>query len=67
MKKKEEKKVLSEEEKQVLMMSDDFHKFFDHASRVVERALAEEANVFVDYTGMALLKTNWMLVFNSIY
>ena len=33
------------------MMSDDFHKFFDRATRVVERALYEDANLFVDYTG----------------
>jgi len=44
-------KELSEEEKQVMMMSDDFHKFFDRATRVVERALYEDANLFVDYTG----------------
>ena len=36
---------------QVMMMSDDFHKFFDRATRVVERALYEDANLFVDYTG----------------
>lgn len=50
---KEEKKVkeLSEEEKQALMMSVDFHKFFGRATKVVERALAEDANLFVDYTG----------------
>jgi len=55
-KKKEEErkkkhKELSEEEKQVMMMSDDFHKFFNRATRVVERALYEDANLFVDYTG----------------
>lgn len=41
---------LSEEEKQMLMMSEDFHQFFDHASRIVERALAEDTDVFVDYS-----------------
>ena len=53
-KRKEEerkKKELSEEEKQVMMMSDTFQKFFDRATRVVERALCEDINVFVDYTG----------------
>ena len=53
-KKKEEerkKKDLSEEEKQVMMMSEPFQKFFDRATRVVERALCEDINVFVDYTG----------------
>lgn len=35
------------------MMSDDFQKFFDRSTRLVERALCEisEANLFVDYTG----------------
>ena len=32
-------------------MGDDFQKFFDRATRIVERALHEEINVFVDYTG----------------
>ena len=53
-KRKEEerkKKELSEEEKQVIMMGDDFQKFFDRATRIVERALSEDINVFVDYTG----------------
>ena len=53
-KRKEEerkKKELSEEEKQVIMMGDNFQKFFDRATRIVERALSEDINVFVDYTG----------------
>jgi len=35
------------------MMSEDFHKFFDRSTRLVERALSEmtDANLFVDYTG----------------
>lgn len=53
-KKKEEerkKKELSEEEKSVIMMSQPFQKFFDRATKIVERALSEDINVFVDYTG----------------
>ena len=53
-KRKEEerkKKELSEEEKQLIMMGDPFQKFFDRATRIVERALSEDINVFVDYTG----------------
>lgn len=53
-KKKEEerkKKELSEEEKSVIMMSQPFQKFFDRATKIVERALAEDINVYVDYTG----------------
>jgi dynein intermediate chain len=49
---KRRKKDLSDEEKQKIMMSDDFHKFFDRSSRLVERALYEDINVFVDYTGV---------------
>ena len=35
------------------MMSEDFHKFFDRSTRLVERALCEmsDGNLFVDYTG----------------
>ena len=49
---KRRKKDLSDEEKQKIMMSDDFQKFFDNSSRLVERALYEDINVFVDYTGV---------------
>ncbi|XP_076337983.1 cytoplasmic dynein 1 intermediate chain 1-like isoform X2 [Tachypleus tridentatus] len=50
---KEEKiKVdLSEEEKQQIMMSEEFHVFFGKASRIVERALYEDLDICVDYTG----------------
>ncbi len=36
---------------QIIMMSEDFHRFFDRTTRLVERALYEDINVFVDYTG----------------
>ena len=49
---KRRKKDLSDEEKQKVMLSDDFQKFFDTSSRLVERALYEDINVFVDYTGV---------------
>ena len=42
---------LSEEEKQVIVMSEDFQKFFDRSTRLVERAIWEEPNIFADYTG----------------
>ncbi|XP_076437427.1 cytoplasmic dynein 1 intermediate chain 2-like isoform X2 [Babylonia areolata] len=51
---KEEKKPLpelSEEEKQQIMMSEDFQKFFGTSARIMERALAEEVDIFVDYSG----------------
>ena len=34
------------------MMSDDFHKFFDRTTRLMERAMCEDhQSLFVDYTG----------------
>ena len=42
---------LSEEEKKQILMSEKFQKFFDHSSRIIERALAEEVDIFVDYAG----------------
>ncbi|XP_076456042.1 cytoplasmic dynein 1 intermediate chain 2-like isoform X6 [Babylonia areolata] len=42
---------LSEEEKKQILMSEDFNKFFDYASRIMERALAEDVDVFADYSG----------------
>ena len=35
------------------MLSEDFQRFFDRSTRLVERALCEmaDANLFVDYTG----------------
>eukprot|EP00095_Tigriopus_kingsejongensis_P000855 maker-scaffold1106_size62344-snap-gene-0.14 protein:Tk00855 transcript:maker-scaffold1106_size62344-snap-gene-0.14-mRNA-1 annotation:"cytoplasmic dynein 1 intermediate chain isoform x9" len=45
------KKELSEEEKQLIVMSEEFQQFFDRTSRIVERALYEDIDVFKDYTG----------------
>lgn len=42
---------LSEEEKEEIVVSEDFHKFFDRTSRIIERALDEEIDYFIDYTG----------------
>lgn len=42
---------LSEEEKKQIMLREDFHQFFDRASRVIERALCEDIDILVDYTG----------------
>ena len=33
------------------MLSEEFQRFFDRSTRLVERALWEEPNLFVDYTG----------------
>lgn len=32
-------------------MSEDFLQFFTRASRIMERALAEDIDIFVDYSG----------------
>ena len=32
-------------------MSDDFMRFFDKATRVVERAMTEKIDLFTDYSG----------------
>lgn len=42
---------LSEEEKKQILMSDDFHTFFNKTTRIVERALDEDIDIFVDYAG----------------
>ena len=44
---------LEETEVEMILKSDDFQRFFDKTSRIVERILFEEEedNPFVDYTG----------------
>ncbi|KAG1651974.1 Cytoplasmic dynein 1 intermediate chain 2 [Nymphon striatum] len=42
---------LSDEEKQQIIVSENFNKFFDRTSRIIERALDEEIDYFIDYTG----------------
>ncbi|XP_015123662.1 cytoplasmic dynein 1 intermediate chain isoform X15 [Diachasma alloeum] len=49
--KPKEVRELSEEEKQMLILSEDFQKFLDRTSRIVERALAESVDIYADYTG----------------
>ncbi|VDO06757.1 unnamed protein product [Brugia timori] len=51
-KKEEETKVpdLSEEEKLQILSSQKFQQFFDYSSRVMERQLAEEIDIFIDYS-----------------
>ncbi|TRY77543.1 hypothetical protein DNTS_001960 [Danionella cerebrum] len=45
---------LTEEEKQQILHSDEFMSFFDHSSRIMERALSEQVDVFFDYSGRDL-------------
>uniref|UniRef100_A0A8C1ZK36 Dynein, cytoplasmic 1, intermediate chain 2b n=1 Tax=Cyprinus carpio TaxID=7962 RepID=A0A8C1ZK36_CYPCA len=45
---------LTEEEKQQILHSEEFVTFFDHSSRIMERALSEQVDVFFDYSGRDL-------------
>ncbi|XP_076871319.1 dynein, cytoplasmic 1, intermediate chain 2a isoform X3 [Brachyhypopomus gauderio] len=45
---------LTEEEKMQILHSQEFLTFFDHSSRVVERALSEQVDVCFDYSGRDL-------------
>ncbi|XP_070623395.1 cytoplasmic dynein 1 intermediate chain 1 isoform X5 [Erythrolamprus reginae] len=42
---------LTEEEKQQILHSEEFLMFFDRTIRVIERALAEDSDIFFDYSG----------------
>uniref|UniRef100_A0A671QDF3 Uncharacterized protein n=1 Tax=Sinocyclocheilus anshuiensis TaxID=1608454 RepID=A0A671QDF3_9TELE len=42
---------LTEEEKLQLLHSEEFMEFFDHSTRIMERALSEHVDVFFDYSG----------------
>ncbi|KZC11534.1 Cytoplasmic dynein 1 intermediate chain [Dufourea novaeangliae] len=46
-----EVRELSEEEKQMIILSEDFQRFLDRTSRIVERALGESVDIYTDYTG----------------
>ena len=43
---------MSEEESKTVMASEDFQGFFSKASTLLERALNENVDVFVDYLGL---------------
>ncbi|XP_033224824.1 cytoplasmic dynein 1 intermediate chain isoform X8 [Belonocnema kinseyi] len=49
--KPKEVRELSEEEKQMIILSEDFQRFLDRTSRIVERALGESVDIYTDYTG----------------
>ncbi|XP_043471196.1 cytoplasmic dynein 1 intermediate chain isoform X8 [Leptopilina heterotoma] len=49
--KSKEVRELSEEEKQMIILSEDFQRFLDRTSRIVERALGESVDIYTDYTG----------------
>lgn len=45
---------LTEEEKLQILHSEEFVNFFDHSSRIIERALSEHVDLFFDYSGRDL-------------
>ncbi|XP_048512886.1 cytoplasmic dynein 1 intermediate chain isoform X36 [Athalia rosae] len=50
--KPKEVRELSEEEKLMTILSEEFQRFLDRTSRVVERALGESVDIYTDYTGI---------------
>lgn len=42
---------LSEEQKEHILSSQEFGRFFDKATRLMERALCEDIDIFMDYSG----------------
>lgn len=56
---------LTEEEKQQVLHSEEFLIFFDRTIRVIERALAEDSDIFFDYSGRDLEEKDgsvWVLL-----
>uniref|UniRef100_A0A8C8A0K0 Dynein cytoplasmic 1 intermediate chain 2 n=1 Tax=Oryzias sinensis TaxID=183150 RepID=A0A8C8A0K0_9TELE len=45
---------LTEEEKLQILHSEEFTNFFDHSTRIIERALSEHVDIFFDYVGQGL-------------
>lgn len=45
---------LTEEEKLQILHSEEFVNFFEHSTRIIERALSEHVDVFFDYSGRDL-------------
>nr|XP_061799157.1 dynein, cytoplasmic 1, intermediate chain 2a-like isoform X2 [Nerophis lumbriciformis] len=45
---------LTEEEKLQILHSEEFVHFFDHSTRIIERALSEHVDLFFDYSGRDL-------------
>lgn len=36
----------------MIILSEDFQRFVDRAGRIVERALGESTDIYIDYTGV---------------
>ncbi|XP_056656663.1 LOW QUALITY PROTEIN: cytoplasmic dynein 1 intermediate chain 1 [Monodelphis domestica] len=58
---------LTEEEKQQIVHSEEFLIFFDKTIRVIERALAEDSDIFFDYSGRELEDTDGPSVGPSVH
>ena len=58
---------LSEEEKKHILNSQDFTKFFLRATTIVERAITEEIDIFVDYTGGDDEDKEGYIIYSIIY
>ena len=58
---------LTEDEKRKIIGTEDFNRFVDKSSRIIERALTETCDIFTDYTGgdrddqERYYKTHWLL------
>ncbi|XP_043241865.1 cytoplasmic dynein 1 intermediate chain 1-like [Amphibalanus amphitrite] len=71
--KKPEPRELSEEQKQLIMMSAEFSEFFSRQSRVVERVLCEDRDLYSDYSrnfdddGMMDDKSGQQLSVNRVF
>lgn len=50
---------LTEEEKLQILHSEEFANFFDHSTRIIERALSEHVDLFFDYSGRDLEEKEW--------
>ncbi|OQR76646.1 cytoplasmic dynein 1 intermediate chain-like [Tropilaelaps mercedesae] len=46
-------RLLNDEERQQIYLSSEFRVFMDRSSRIMERALTEEVDIFTDYAGAA--------------
>lgn len=42
---------LSEEQKQMIILSEDFQRFVLKTGRIIERALSESVDIYMDYIG----------------
>lgn len=54
---------LTEEEKQQVLHSEEFLIFFDRTIRVIERALAEDSDIFFDYSGRDVEEKDGSVIF----